>query len=280
MASINIESVLSVYYDEFIHGRRKGSDTAIGYEECEMIYLRKANERGKVNFGWLTSRHSFSFGHYYDAKHMGFSALRVINDDVVQAGRGFETHGHRDMEIISYVISGALKHKDNTGNEYVVPAGDVQVMSAGRGIMHSEFNPSSEEPVNFLQIWVVPNVKGGTPGYAQKTFGSTAGGSEKNRSDSKLELLVSEDGRNGSLHIKQNAAISRLTLREGEAWEKATNQQKGYLHVISGNAKVVIDSETDNVELGAGDALGIFEEDTIHLKASGEFVALWFDLPK
>lgn len=238
-----------------------------------MMYLRKANERGKVNFGWLTSQHSFSFGHYYDAKHMGFSALRVINDDIVQAGRGFETHGHRDMEIISYVVSGALKHKDNTGNEYVVPAGDVQVMSAGRGIMHSEFNPSSEEPVNFLQIWIAPNEKGGTPGYTQKTFGSSAGGNEK------LELLVSENGRDGSLRIKQNASISRLTLKAQEAWYRNTERQKGYLHIISGVAEASVKSEPGVVELESGDAIGIYEEDSISLTASQDLVALWFDLP-
>ena len=250
---------------------------AYGYKECKMMYLRKANERGKVNFGWLKSQHSFSFGHYYDAKHMGFSALRVINDDVVQAGRGFETHGHRDMEIISYVVSGALKHKDNTGNEYVVPAGDVQVMSAGKGIMHSEFNPSTEEPVNFLQIWIVPNEKGGTPSYAQKTFGTQAG---RNNHDSKLELLVSDNGREGSLRIKQNAAISRLTLKAGETWEHGTEDQKGYLHMISGNVQAMVDSETNAVEIEAGDALGIYEQDIIRLKASEESVALWFELPK
>ncbi|AXT40221.1 pirin family protein [Alteromonas sp. BL110] len=240
-----------------------------------MMYLRKANERGKVNFGWLTSRHSFSFGHYYDAKHMGFSALRVINDDIVQAGRGFETHGHRDMEIVSYVVSGALKHKDNTGNEYVVPAGDIQVMSAGRGIMHSEFNPSSEEPVNFLQIWIAPNVKGGTPGYMQKTFGRRAGGKE----NEKLELLVSDDGRHESLRIKQNASISRLTLRYQEAWYRNTERQKGYLHIISGVAEASVKSEPGMVELESGDAIGIYEEDSISLTASQDLVALWFDLP-
>lgn len=239
------------------------------------MYLRKANERGKVNFGWLESRHSFSFGHYYDAKHMGFSALRVINDDIVQAGRGFETHGHRDMEIISYVVSGALKHKDNTGNEYVVPAGDIQVMSAGRGIMHSEFNPSSEEPVNFLQIWIVPNEKGGTPGYMQKAFGKAAGGDE----NAKLELLVSEDGRDESLKIKQNASISRLTLKSGEAWKRSIKGHKGYLHIVSGKANALVQSEREGVEIESGDAIGIYEDDSISLNASEDLVALWFDLP-
>ncbi len=243
-----------------------------------MIYLRKANERGKVNLGWLKSQHSFSFGHYYDAKHMGFSALRVINDDVVQAGRGFETHGHRDMEIISYVVKGALKHKDNTGNEYVVPAGDVQVMSAGRGIMHSEFNPSSDESVNFLQIWIVPNVKGGEPSYAQKTFGTHL--TDRNTEDSKLELLVSDSGRDGSLRIKQNAALSRLTLQTGETWKRETKDKKGYLHIIAGKAVASVQSERDKFEVGAGDALGIYEEDNINLFASDDLVALWFDLPQ
>ena len=119
-----------------------------------MVYMRKAEERGKVNLGWLNSNHSFSFGHYYDVNHMGFSVLRVINDDVVQPGRGFDTHGHKDMEIVSYVVKGALKHKDSAGNEYQVPEGDIQVMSAGRGIMHSEYNASDTEEVNFLQIWI------------------------------------------------------------------------------------------------------------------------------
>ena len=240
-----------------------------------MMYLRKANERGKVNFGWLESRHSFSFGHYYDAKHMGFSALRVINDDVVQAGRGFETHGHRDMEIISYVVRGALKHKDNTGNEYVVPAGDIQVMSAGSGIMHSEFNPSSEEPVNFLQIWIVPNEKGGTPSYMQKAFGKVAGGDQ----NAQLELLVSEEGRDESLKIKQNASISRLTLKAQEAWKRNIEGQKGYLHIVSGKANALVQSEREDVEIESGDAIGIYEDDSISLTASQDLVALWFDLP-
>jgi len=243
-----------------------------------VIYLRRANERGQVDFGWLKSQHSFSFGHYYDANHMGFSVLRVINDDVVQPGRGFETHGHRDMEIISYVVSGALKHKDSTGNEYTVPAGDVQVMSAGRGIMHSEFNPSSEEPVNFLQIWILPKVKGGIPSYAQKTFGRSASGSDYE--DSELELLVSDDGKDGSLKLKQNASISRLILQPGKVWKRNTEGQKGYLHIISGKASIFVQSETEAFEMGTGDAIGIYEEDGIALNASQDVVALWFDLPK
>ena len=234
-----------------------------------MVYLRKAHTRGKVDFGWLQSQHSFSFGHYYDPKHMGFSALRVINDDVVQAGRGFETHGHRDMEIISYVVDGALKHKDSTGNEYVVPAGDVQVMSAGKGIMHSEFNPSSDEPVNFLQIWIVPSEKGGKPGYAQKTFGS----------DAQLELLVSSDGKDDSLKIKQDASISRLQLDASEQYSLETGKRKGYLHIVSGNAQVKVGSEEEILLLSHGDAVGVFESDTIDIIASNNLVALWFDLP-
>jgi redox-sensitive bicupin YhaK (pirin superfamily) len=125
-----------------------------------MKYIRKSEDRGVANFGWLQSKHSFSFGQYHDPKHMGVSVLRVINDDIVMPGQGFGEHGHRDMEIISYVIEGALKHDDNTGNSYVVPAGDVQRMSAGRGVTHSEFNASSTDKVKFLQIWIQPNVRG------------------------------------------------------------------------------------------------------------------------
>ena len=244
-----------------------------------MIYLRRANERGHVDFGWLKSHHSFSFGHYYDANHMGFSVLRVINDDVVQPGRGFETHGHRDMEIISYVVSGALKHKDSNGNEYTVPAGDVQVMSAGKGIMHSEFNPSNNEAVNFLQIWIVPDEKGGKPSYAQKTFGKNNHGALNQ--DEPLELLVSSDGREGSLKIKQNAEISRLTLNANETWRSATKSRKGYLHVISGNVRVSSQStvESESINLGAGDAIGIYEHDSFSIDAIENAVALWFDLP-
>ena len=244
-----------------------------------MIYLRKANERGNVNLGWLTSRHSFSFGHYYDPKHMGFSALRVINDDVVSPGRGFETHGHRDMEIVSYVVSGALKHKDSSGNEYVVPEGDIQVMSAGRGIMHSEFNASTEEDVNFLQIWIVPDKKGGEPSYAQKTFGRNDINAQAHGTSDRLELLVSNDGREGSLTIKQDASISRLNLPTDDTFAFQTKKRSGYLHVVSGSALITVKSEKNSIALGKGDAVGIFNNDEITIHAQSQLIALWFELP-
>ncbi|BFT30392.1 pirin family protein [Alteromonas sp. D210916BOD_24] len=239
-----------------------------------MVYLRKASARGKVNLGWLDSKHSFSFGHYYDANHMGFSALRVINDDVVQGGRGFETHGHRDMEIISYVVSGELKHKDNTGNEYIVPAGDIQVMSAGKGIMHSEFNPSADIPVNFLQIWIVPNQKGGDPSYAQKTVG------KGDAAGSIVEVLVNQSGNNGALPIKQDAAISRITLKSSDTLTLTTASRKGYLHVVSGEVTAKLASEKETISLNSGDAIGLYINETMLLSTPTNTVALWFDLPE
>jgi redox-sensitive bicupin YhaK (pirin superfamily) len=241
-----------------------------------MVYLRQANSRGAVDFGWLRSKHSFSFGHYYDPKHMGFSVLRVINDDIVAPGRGFETHGHRDMEIISYVVSGALKHKDSTGNEYIVPAGDIQVMSAGKGIMHSEFNPSKDEAVNFLQIWIVPSEKGGEPQYSQRAFGNSMQSSE---SAGAKELLVSQDGSNDSLTIKQDASITRIQLNKDEQIEQVTEGRKGYLHVVSGTASVMLTSEIEAISVNPGDGVGIYEHETVKVVGNEPFVALWFDLP-
>ena len=216
-----------------------------------MQYIRKGSERGNVNLGWLNSKHSFSFGQYYDANHMGFSALRVFNDDIVQAGRGFETHGHRDMEIISFVVSGALKHKDSTGNDYVIPAGDIQVMSAGKGIRHSEMNASDKEEVNFIQIWIEPNVTGVQPAYLQKSV------SDKNG----LELLVSESGQDGSLKINQDARISKLALSRGESFDLAVESSPtlgaGYLHIVKGEL-TVNDVKSDKMTtLTKGDAIGL-----------------------
>jgi quercetin 2,3-dioxygenase len=162
--------------------------------DSTVIEIRHAEERGVANFGWLNSQHTFSFGHYHDPNHMGFGPLRVINEDRVQPGRGFDTHGHRDMEIISCVLEGALEHKDSMGNGSIIRPGDVQRMTAGTGVRHSEFNPSKNEHVHFLQIWILPEREGLEPGYEQKTFSE----SEKRGA---LRLVGSRDGRDGSVTI-------------------------------------------------------------------------------
>ena len=172
-----------------------------------MIQIRRANERGRASFGWLDSRHTFSFGEYYDPKHMGFGPLRVINDDRVRAGAGFGTHGHRDMEILSYVLEGALEHKDSLGTGSVIRPGDVQRMSAGTGIQHSEFNPDRGNPVHFLQIWIEPERDGLAPSYEEKHF---ADGERRNQ----LRLIASREARDGSLRIHQDADVYAALLDE------------------------------------------------------------------
>ncbi|GGW88763.1 pirin family protein [Alteromonas halophila] len=231
------------------------------------MYIRRAKERGSVDMGWLQSKHSFSFGHYYDEQHMGFSVLRVINDDIVSPGRGFGTHGHRDMEIISYVISGSLKHKDSTGNDYEIPAGDIQRMSAGKGILHSEFNPSEDEPVNFLQIWIIPDKTGITPEYEQKTI--TGNG--------ELTPLVSPDGRSNTLRIHQDAYLYRVSLAKDNCLPLKSHDRFGYLHVVRGSLSLT-GSGTDLV-LGAGDAIGVEQATSLDLTATEDTEAIWFDLP-
>jgi len=227
-----------------------------------MFYFRHSDERGRANFGWLNSKHSFSFGNYYDPNHMGVSALRVINDDVVIGGAGFDTHGHRDMEIISYVLEGSIEHKDSMGKQYVVPAGDIQRMSAGTGVTHSEFNHSKTDDLRFLQIWIQPNKMGIKPSYDQK----------KVVQKGPLTPLVTPDGRDGSLSIQQDASIYRLQLKAGEEIDLDTQKRPGYLHVISGKADV------NNNALNAGDALGAIEEQ-LNVSAMTDLTALWFDLP-
>lgn len=228
-----------------------------------MKYIRKAEDRGVANFGWLESKHSFSFGNYYDAKHMGISALRVINDDMVMPGQGFGKHGHQDMEIISYVIEGALKHDDSTGNSYVVPAGDVQRMSAGRGVMHSEFNASNTEKVKFLQIWIQPNVKGIEPSYEQKSLPQKGA----------MTTLVSPNGDDGSLSINQDASMSRLVLEKGEDIDLQTANRIGYLHIVKGQLTA------ENKSFRQGDAFAVGVNYSINVKADEPLEALWFDLP-
>lgn len=230
-----------------------------------MISIRRSNERGGANFGWLDSKHTFSFGSYYDERHMGFSALRVINDDRVTPGAGFDTHGHRDMEIISYVLDGAIAHKDSEGNVATLPPGEFQLMSAGSGIRHSEFNPSETQPLHFLQIWIQPNVYGEQPGYQQKAFGSKPG----------LTLAVSPDGAEGSLVIKQDARLYQLLLDGNTSAElPVSTQRKYYVHVISGD--LAIDGEI----VQPGDGAKMEDIKSLVMVAQQKAVqALVFDLP-
>ncbi|WP_105102696.1 pirin family protein [Microbulbifer pacificus] len=229
-----------------------------------MLYQRRADERGRANFGWLDSRHTFSFGRYYDPKHMGISVLRVINDDTVAPGAGFDAHGHRDMEIISYILSGAIEHQDSMGNEFVVPAGDVQRMTAGTGITHSEYNHSKTDPLKFLQIWIVPNQRNLPPGYEQKTIPQSG----------RLTPLVTPDGRDGSLTVHQDASIFRAQLEAGEQLTLNTGQRMGYLHVITGSVQASGNS------LSAGDGVGVIDEPLELIAGEPGITALWFDLPR
>lgn len=231
-----------------------------------MISVRQAQERGRANFGWLDSKHTFSFGSYYDPQHMGFSALRVINDDKVIPGAGFETHGHRDMEIISYVLSGTIAHKDSEGNVQTLPAGEFQLMSAGKGIYHSEFNASKSDDLRFLQIWIEPNSLGGQPGYQQKDFGREPG----------LTPIATPDGREGTLHIKQDATLSQLILASGESLSLAVQAgRKVYVHLVSGTLSL------DSTTLQPGDGAKVVDQTVLELRSSGSetVTALVFDLP-
>ncbi len=231
--------------------------------ENDMHYVRRAEERGLTEFGgWLSSRHSFSFGGYYDAEHMGFSALRVINDDRVAPGAGFDAHGHRDMEIISYVLDGALHHEDSAGNHHVVSAGEVQIMSAGAGIVHAEYNHSDEDPVRFLQIWIEPDVRGSAPGYGQDVIAQNGA----------LTPLVTADGRDGTLSMRQKATLSRLMLDAGET-VMLPEAENAYLHVIEGSL------ELEDTVLDAGDALGLTAFAGGEVSARDTLHALYFELP-
>ncbi len=231
-----------------------------------MIALRKASERGYADHGWLRSYHSFSFADYYDATHMGFGNLRVINEDRVQPGMGFGTHGHRDMEIISYVLEGALEHKDSMGNGSVIRPGDVQRMSAGKGVMHSEYNPSKADLVHFLQIWIEPNVTGIRPSYEEKHFDAA---SKRGR----LRLVASPDGREGSVTIHQDACLYSALI---DGVEKVTHRlapgRRAYVHVALGSLTV------DAQPLVAGDALKLEKQTEIIFEKGDKCEVLLFDL--
>jgi quercetin 2,3-dioxygenase len=233
-----------------------------------MITVRPAAERGTDNLGWLDSRHTFSFGHYYDPKHMGFGPLRVINEDRVRPGAGFETHGHRDMEIISYVLEGALEHKDSIGTGSVIRPGDIQVMSAGTGIRHSEFNHSQTEPVHFLQIWVMPDREGLRPRYDQKTFPQP----EKR---GRLRLVGSPDGRDGSILIHQDVKVYDALLGAGDTIKQPLKKdRKGWVQVVRGSLNV----NGRNAQAGDGVALEDEADLTITSREEGSEILL-FDLP-
>ena len=228
-----------------------------------MQFIRKSHDRGVVDLGWLHSHHTFSFGEYHDPEYMGISALRVINDDIVQPGKGFATHGHKDMEIISYVVSGAVAHKDSEGNEAIIPAGDVQIMSAGRGIRHSEFNPSNAIETNFLQIWIQPNKKGVVPAYGQMTI----------QSKGTFTPLVTPDGHEGSLTMNQDASLYQLRMVKDEELTLANAERHSYLHIVKGELSAAGEVFT------AGDAFALGQHEKVALLAKTNIEALWFDLP-
>jgi redox-sensitive bicupin YhaK (pirin superfamily) len=231
-----------------------------------MTRLRLSNDRGHARQGWLDSYHTFSFGHYYDPEHLGFSNLRVINDDTVVPGAGFGTHGHQDMEIISYVLDGALEHKDSMGNGSVIRPGDVQRMSAGTGVQHSEYNHSKTEPVHFLQIWLEPNRFGVEPGYEEKHFSP-----EERRG--RLALLVSPDGRDGSLSAHQDGLLYGTLLEAGEAVEHVLAAgRRAYVHVARGRVAV------NGQPMDSGDGVALDDVGQVRLEGLGHAEVLLFDL--
>lgn len=233
-----------------------------------MLSLRQRNERGRTQIDWLESYHTFSFGEYFDPKHMGFSDLRVINDDYVEPGQGFATHGHHDMEIVTYVLEGALAHKDSLGTGSLILPGEVQRMSAGTGIRHSEFNPSDTERVHLLQIWILPERKGIEPSYEQKAFAPE-------ELDGRWRLMVSPDGRDGSLTIHQSTEMyaARINAEQKLTYQPASNRAC-WLHV----AKGVLQANDRLLE--AGDALAIIDEPLALEGVSREAEVLLFDLRK
>ena len=231
-----------------------------------MITVRKAADRGAVNFGWLDSKHTFSFGSYHDPDHMGFGHLRVINDDHVEPGQGFGTHPHRDMEIVSYVIDGSLQHKDNMGNGSVIEYGEVQRMTAGTGVQHSEFNPSADKPVHFLQIWILPEQMSLAPGYEQKKF-------DVEDKHNQLRLVISRDGRAGSLRVHQDVDMYASVMEPGaELRHHFAAGRQGWLQVIRGEVSV------NGNALRTGDGAAVEDIEELQLDASENSELLLFDM--
>jgi quercetin 2,3-dioxygenase len=241
--------------------------TFAGHIPMSMITVRRANERGHANHGWLDSFHTFSFAGYQDPAHMGFRNLRVINEDRVAPGQGFGTHGHSDMEILSYVLGGALEHRDSMGTGSTIRPGDVQRMSAGSGVTHSEFNASKTEPVHFLQIWILPSARGIAPGYEQKTF-------SENDKRGKLRIVASPDGREGSVTVHADALIYAGLFANGEtAMLPLPAGRNAWVHVVRGTLRV------NGTSLAAGDAVSLCEEASIQIDGGDGAEVLLFDLP-
>ena len=231
-----------------------------------MITPRRSGDRGHFDHGWLDTRHTFSFAGYHDPAHMGFRTLRVINEDRVAPGGGFPTHPHRDMEIVSYVLEGAIEHEDSMGHGSVIRPGDVQRMTAGTGVTHSEYNPSDTDPLHFLQIWIIPAERGLAPEYEQKTFPTDV--------DGELRLVASGDGRDGSVRIHQDVDLYRARLPEGgEARHELRPGRHAWLQVVAG------DLTTGEVRLEAGDGAAISDERALDLRAGSAAHFLLFDLP-
>jgi redox-sensitive bicupin YhaK (pirin superfamily) len=234
-----------------------------------MLILRKAEERGHANHGWLDTHHTFSFADYLDPEHMGFGPLRVINDDTIAAGTGFPPHGHRDMEIVTYVVEGALRHQDNMGNGSIIKPGDVQRMSAGTGVMHAEFNASASEPLRLLQIWILPERRGLPSGYEQKYFGAD----EKR---GKLRLVASHDGADGSVRLQQDARLFASLLESGQSVSHTIARgRKGWLQMVSGSA------ELNGQKLKTGDGVAIDPsqgDETLSIRSPDRAELLLFDM--
>ena len=231
-----------------------------------MIQVRKAAERGHFNHGWLDTNHTFSFGDYYNPAHLGFRSLRVINDDRVHPGQGFGMHGHRDMEIVTYVLDGALEHQDSMGNGEVLRAGELQRMTAGTGVRHSEFNPSDQEWVHLYQIWLLPERKGLKPNYEQKTF------TEEKRQGT-LRLVASPTGECGSLTIHQDARLYLSTLKAGETVAHALKPSRhAWLQVLRGQVAL------NGHPLSAGDGAAVSEEEKLEIRSQDEAEVMLFDL--
>ncbi|QKJ85266.1 Quercetin 2,3-dioxygenase [Paramixta manurensis] len=229
-----------------------------------MIYLRKAEQRGHANHGWLDSWHTFSFADYYDPDFMGFSALRVINEDVIDAGKGFGTHPHKDMEILTYVLSGTVEHQDSMGNQEQIPAGEFQIMSAGTGVRHSEYNASNSEPLHLYQIWIIPEKNGITPRYEQRRFADIEG----------RQLILTPEGRDGSLKVYQDMTLSRWVLKPQEQADVEVDAARRiWIQVVKGKVNI------NGQPVSTSDALAVWDESHLTLQADSEAEILMFDLP-